>query len=186
MPKQICEEAIIEPLITFGAKLRLWWKFSRVFIFSGERKWFSIARYPILYPSRRLWRDLTFDKLISLCKLHILSKAISKPLITTGAAAWFVIAMMKVHFFLAWSVREFSSDSRYKVDSALNPSRKLWRDKTCDEHISLLCKLHIFSKTISKPLITIGAAVWFVLALMNVHFFLTWSVDKFISDTEIK
>ena len=149
---------------------------------------------------QKLWR-----KYFSPVQTTHIFKAIS---ITIGTAIWFVLALWKFFFLLAWSVENFPLIPEIKINSAVNPTRRLWRDRTCNKHISLLCEIHIFSKAISKPLITtgaavwfvialikvqffclhevLGAAVWFVLALMNVNFFLAWRVSKFSSDSKIK
>ena len=52
-------------------------------------------------------------------------------------------------FFLALGLTEWFSDSRDERNSALNHSRRLWRDKTFAASISLLCKLHIFERAIT-------------------------------------
>ena len=54
-----------------------------------------------------------------------------------------------VHFFLALGLTEWFSDSRDERNSALNHSRRLWRDKTFAASISLMCKLHIFERAIT-------------------------------------
>ena len=52
--------------------------------------------------------------------------------------------------------------------------------------ISFPCKLHIFKKATSESLFTIEAAVWFVWALINVHFFLHYVLENGLVIQEMK